>query len=342
MKSSASFANGELMDEQKENDNESANERNLQSTPKTSLSEAISKRMQSRSAKKNMAPSSVAGLNVSGKKQPTTGTTTTSSLSKKNNITASRTTTIARIPTKPPSSTLLLSKHPLALAPPPPPQSTTDLIEKVLEALGTKLDPFLQSVQHHFERSAAELDARIERDHHHRVQSPIRVVNPTVQENQKGQEEEEDDDRALSTSHPALLKSSSEERRERPPNPLVKNDLDGDDEAMIMDLNEPSLLQHLIEEEEEQETHGPLYTHSNTIHIHNDLDLQSMTTRTKAAPSFGGKEGERADLHNVLVLADWVMQDIVQSMETRRKWVNMYYGPNFDPAAVIARYFSFF
>ena len=199
--------------------------------------------------------------------------------------------------------------------------------------------------------TAAELDARIERDlyhhHHQRVQSPIRVVNPTLSEPQK----EDNDPPCHSSDH-----FTSEDKRQGPIhlNVKVKNELhsDDDDQSMIMDFNEPSLLHQLIEEQQDvqQESHHhglTLYTHpheapSNTIHIHNDLDPQSMTTRTKAAvQSFRGKEGERkTDLHNVLVLADWVMQDIVQDMEFRRKWLNMYYGPHFDPAAVIARFGS--
>lgn len=61
--------------------------------------------------------------------------------------------------------------------------------------------------------------------------------------------------------------------------------------------------------------------------------------RTRSPIMFTTNEKqEPTDLHNVILLSDWVTEDIIQAKETRRKWVNLYYGPNFDPAAVIGRY----
>ena len=170
------------------------------------------------------------------------------------------------------------------------------LIQKVLEALGSRLDPMLKSVQEHWDRTAAQIDAKLESQSR---PSMIQTIKSTV---------------------PSLPVDQTI--------PIEKEQ----DISMIIDTAEPSMLYNqedwvLVDGQEGEKGLGV---------PDDDAAILILNKSPKVAPQVSSKD-EGTKLAQVVVLPEYLVQDLIDSKIRRQKWSDAYYGPRFEPAAVISR-----
>ncbi|KAJ3305922.1 hypothetical protein HDV03_000764 [Kappamyces sp. JEL0829] len=186
-----------------------------------------------------------------------------------------------------------------SLKPMPPTMPDQDaIIERLVEALGAKIDPVLVNVQQKWERAAAEIDAKL----------ATIPPGPTVVRN--GDPEIEMVEQLLDMAEPSVLYDSEA--------------IAGLIHVSNAAAPEPDVLDDLPDEHDYLEDQAVV-----PIVIENaQQPRKSATARIDSSPA----------RETVLVLPEYLVQSIVDSRERRNRWNKAYFGSDFNPALVLERY----